>query len=190
MFLVEILNRLFVIQKGNRELVVEACIELSYLWNYVNVLNLSENMRLRTNEQQRASDFSNRVLFVGRGSGLIDVNETWVPIPEDMLIVSSSNPLIDIINVIYQDLLSNCTNERYLQERVILAVAKETVDEITNILQASDEVTYLSSDSVSNVGNQNGGDDLLFIFSRIFEYLFISWTFRIEFLFSPLYLTY
>lgn len=34
-----------------------------------------QSMRLRRNEQQRASDFSNRILLIDRDSGLIDVNE-------------------------------------------------------------------------------------------------------------------
>lgn len=69
-------------------------------------------------------------MTIDKGSGRVDDNETWGTIPEDTLIVASSNPLKDNINVIYPDLLSNYTNERYLQERVILAVANYSVDEI------------------------------------------------------------
>lgn len=101
-----------VIPKGSRADIVHATINSSYLWRRCKVLTLNQNMRLQfssnPDENQELAKFAQWILDIGDGKvGVAEDGEYIVEIPQDLLINSHSNPIGDIINEIYPNLLDN-----------------------------------------------------------------------------------
>lgn len=151
-----------VIPKGKRSHIVDACLKRSYLWKHFEEFTLNQNMRLTaladsSEEQARTKDFAEWILSIGNGLAGNKEDEAWINIPKDLILEKGENELETIVNSTYPDISRNYKNRRYLEERAILCPRNETVDEINAYIMGqipSEEVTYLSSDTVCKTTTQ------------------------------------
>ncbi|XP_016195169.1 uncharacterized protein LOC107636158 [Arachis ipaensis] len=145
-----------VIPKGSRAEIVMASINSSVLWKYCEVLRLTKNMRLASGlEQSTAQElrsFSDWILHIGEGlCGTLVNDKLLVDIPSDLIIPVLENPVEDIVNTIYPNLVQNFRDPSLFQDRAILAPTVENVEEINNYivdLFPSEEKNYLSAYSI------------------------------------------
>ncbi|KAM3268721.1 ATP-dependent DNA helicase pif1-like [Capsicum chacoense] len=97
-------------------------------------------------------DFANWILVVGDGriGSSVDGIEK-VPIPKDLLINESIDPIFAIVESTYPDFISRCNDIGYLQKRAILAPTLNMVESINQymiFLNQNPEKSYLSSDKI------------------------------------------
>ena len=159
-----------VIPKGRREDIVTSAINKSVIWNHCEIFMLTENMRLNQKfnnleDGQSVVDFGNWILRIGNGEFENVDGESWIEIPEDLLIKPTRDPIADIINVTYPDMHDKMKDSQYLQERAILAPTNEIVNKINDqILSLVDEEerVYLSSDTVCKSSNSITDLDMLY----------------------------
>ena len=117
-----------VIRRGTRGDVVSACLNSSSLWRYVNVLNLTINMRLRKLSSQdslEVSEFSNFLLRVGEGTELEDENHM---IHIDDKFVVPGNDISDLVSSVYGDIVNNYLDQNSMSLRILMSPKNETVD--------------------------------------------------------------
>jgi len=117
---------LHVVRKGTRQDIVNASINSSKIWVYCNVLRLTVNMRLGASsipvEQEEIANFGKWILSVGDDNNTLNQNgEMKVEIPEDLLMLDTTNPLMSLIDFVYLDLNDNLGDPLFIQERGILA---------------------------------------------------------------------
>ncbi|XP_057747753.1 uncharacterized protein LOC130966949 [Arachis stenosperma] len=137
-----------VILKGSRAEIVMASINSSVLWKYCEVLRLTKNMRLGIGSEQSTAQelrlFSDWILQIGEGRcGTVVNDKLFVDIPSD--------PVEDIVNTIYLNLVQNFCDPSFFQDRAILALTVDNVEEINNYivdLLPGEEKIYLSADSI------------------------------------------
>nr|XP_043625533.1 uncharacterized protein LOC122596956 [Erigeron canadensis] len=90
--------------------------------------------------------------------------EVEIEIPDDLLIKSNHDPLSDIIEYIYPEYVARLYEQKYFEDRVILAPTHETVNLINDTMLATltgEQREYLSSDSISQSDlNPNMSPDL------------------------------
>ncbi|XP_016167920.1 uncharacterized protein LOC107610376 [Arachis ipaensis] len=145
-----------VIPKGSRAEIVMASINSSVLWKYCEVLHLMKNMRLtmglKQSTPQELRSFSDWILQIGEGRCRTVVNDKlFVDIPSDIIIPILENPVEDIVNTIYPNLVQNFRDPSFFQDRAILAPTIDNVEEINNYivdLLPREEKNYLSADSI------------------------------------------
>jgi len=149
-----------VVKKGSRDEIIDACLQQSYIWNYITVLPLRLNMRLLSGNNNHIGDieFANWLLQVGHGSELDD-DAGEISIPDSIRTTSTE----DLISFIYNGIDSNPTpGPDYFLNRSILAARNiDVADTNLEILRkmAGEVKTYLSADSVieedgaDNTGN-------------------------------------
>ncbi|KAL1321069.1 hypothetical protein AAHE18_14G102100 [Arachis hypogaea] len=121
-----------VIPKGSRVEIVMASINSSVLWKYCKVLCLTKNMRLtmglEQSTPQELRSFSDWILQVVEGRCRTVVSDKlFVDIPSDLIIPVLENPVEDIVNTIYPNLVQNFRDPSFFQDRAILA---PTVDNV------------------------------------------------------------
>ena len=150
-----------IITSGTKEHIIDATITNSYLWPYFEILNLTENMRLKQDnlsieEKSKIVEFSEWILNIGNGTieGIRDAeNEdaTWIEIPKKFILQYDSNPIEKISHSIYNDFLYNFNNIEYLKQRAIVAPKNKTIDEINQYILSlvpTESKTYYSYDSI------------------------------------------
>ncbi|KAL1290057.1 hypothetical protein AAHE18_20G101800 [Arachis hypogaea] len=123
---------------------------------YCEVLRLTKNMRLASGlEQSTAQElrsFLDWILHIGEGLyGTLVNDKLLVDIPSDLIILVLENPVEDIVNTIYLNLVQNFRDPSFFQDRAILALTVENVEEINNYivdLLPGEEKNYLSADSI------------------------------------------
>jgi ATP-dependent DNA helicase PIF1 len=155
-----------VIPKGTRADIVHATINSSYLWRRCNVLTLRQNMRLQFSsnsaENDQLQEFAKWILDIGDGKiGIIDDGDCIVEIPHDLLIQSSADPIGDIVEAIYPNLLQNMLIPNFFQDRAILAPTLEVVEKINDYVLAlmpGEPKEYLSCDSIQKSDDDVGVD--------------------------------
>ncbi|XP_076896951.1 uncharacterized protein LOC143550109 [Bidens hawaiensis] len=121
------------------------------------VLKLTKNMRLlvgcRSSEVENIKEFADWLLDIGQGTlGGPNDGESVIYIPNDLLILNSVDSIGDLIRFVYSDILDRFNELTYFQDRALLAPLNEVVQEINERMLAlfpSDEVQYLSSDSLA-----------------------------------------
>jgi ATP-dependent DNA helicase PIF1 len=128
-----------VVPRGTRSDIVHSSINASYIWDHVEVLTLNQNMRLQCGssaiEKQQMDEFSKWLLRVGEGKvnnpndGVVDIE-----IPEELLIKEFDDPVLEIINSTYPNLLDNWRNFDFLSTRAILASTIDVVDKINFVV--------------------------------------------------------
>ncbi|KAK9705328.1 hypothetical protein RND81_07G048700 [Saponaria officinalis] len=120
------------------------------------VLRLTKNMRLRVNSTSNNVDeireFSDWILKVGDGVlGGPNDGEASIEIPDDTLLKEATNPVAAIVRNTYPLLLEHLWDEKYFQDRAILAPTHEIVKMINDYILNSipgEEKVYLSADSI------------------------------------------
>ncbi|XP_050918728.1 uncharacterized protein LOC127136178 [Lathyrus oleraceus] len=156
--------------KETRQDIVRASINASYLWKLCRVLTLSKNTRLQSTSLclnlNDVKESSNWILKVGDGN-IRENNdgEIEIPIPHDLLIKNTGNPIASVIGTRYQLLLDNMNDPFYLfQNKIILTPTNAIVVTLNNYIMAlipDDDKTYLDVDSPCSFGeNSNNLDDI------------------------------
>ena len=117
-----------VIPKGTLADELAACLKLSFLWQHVEMLTLSTNMRVHVHGDEKAGDFSRVLLDIGNGA--LPVNDHGlIPVRPDWAI--AVNNIEELYSKVYPNPSQNYTNFIWLCERAILAPRNYMV-EITN----------------------------------------------------------
>lgn len=137
-----------VVVGGTRTQSVQSSIVYSYLWPYVKVLKLVDNIRA-----QQDQNYSNFVLRVGNGEEPV-VNEDMIRIPNSMIIPWEDDSSVDqLIASIFPDLENNLHNAAYMMDRAIITHLNDDVNRVNErvltTFQGRDEITYYSFDSVA-----------------------------------------
>jgi ATP-dependent DNA helicase PIF1 len=128
-----------VVPRGKRSDIVHATINASYIWDHVEVLTLTKNMRLQCGsseiEKQEMAEFSEWLLKVGEGR-LNEPNDgvVEITIPQEFLIMEFDDPILGIINNTYPNLMDSYMDYDYLSSRAILASTIEVVDKINSVV--------------------------------------------------------
>jgi hypothetical protein len=128
-----------VVPRGKRSDIVHSSINSSYIWDHVQVLTLTKNMRLKCGsspaEQHEMTEFSRWLLQVGEGK-IVEPNDGVVDIqiPDDFLIKNFDDPIVGIINSTYPAFEQNCDDYDYLSQRAILASTIEVVNKINDVV--------------------------------------------------------
>ncbi|XP_071713195.1 uncharacterized protein [Rutidosis leptorrhynchoides] len=139
---------LSVVTHGKREDIVNATLNSSYLWDYVTILKLRENMRLskvpsgpsieeNEKELEDIRSFAQWLLDICDGNVNPTDGISDIQMPEDVLITDVNDPIGSIISFIYPDYLLNLGNPSYYQERAILAPTHEVVNIINDRMMDS-----------------------------------------------------
>jgi len=147
---------LSVIRKGCKQDILASSINSSKLWSHCKVLTLTTNMNLRAStvraEEDEIRKFVDWMLSIG--DGIRSANESGeinVPIPDELLIKDSSDPLRSLVDFVYLDFLQNMKISDFFQERGILAPTLDTVEHVNKFLLSlvsGGENEYIRSDLV------------------------------------------
>jgi len=140
-----------VVVKGGREQVVALCMQRSYLWPKVEILYLTQNMRLGgANARQEDKDFAKWLLDVGSGRNIDPAGN--IELPETMKLLSNTVPsLMDSIYPGIATIPANHDQDKYFLERTILSARNDDVDELNKMLLhkfQGEESVFNSADSV------------------------------------------
>ncbi|XP_057443466.1 uncharacterized protein LOC130735534 [Lotus japonicus] len=146
---------LSVISKGSRFDIVSSAVNSSYLWEHCKVLKLTINMRLQqaasSSSASEIKEFADWILQVGDGTvKTIDDDDSIIEIPPDLLVKDCDNPLLELVNFAYPNIVANLENSKYFQQRALLAPTLESVEEVNNYMLSmipGEETEYLSYDT-------------------------------------------
>ncbi|XP_076898142.1 uncharacterized protein LOC143551635 [Bidens hawaiensis] len=147
---------LLVVTNGTRSEFVNASINSLYIWSKCKLLKLTKNMRLTvgcgSSNLEEIKEFADWLLDIGEGNvGGPNDGESIVKIPNDLLILNSLDPIGDLIQFVYPNMLDRFNKVTYFQDRALLAPLNEVVQVINERMLAlflGDEVEYLSFDSL------------------------------------------
>ncbi|KAG4988777.1 hypothetical protein JHK82_031112 [Glycine max] len=138
---------LLVVPRGNRSDIVHATLNASYIWDHCQILKLTKNMRLQLNFAAHTNCDDLKLFF----DWLLDIGDNKLGEPNDgygeitildeFLIKNFQDPIQEIVEATYPDLLHNYSNGDFLQKRVVLASTKEVVDKINDFNHTPCEVT-------------------------------------------------
>jgi hypothetical protein len=140
-----------VVIKGGREQIIGLCLQRSVLWKKVEVLHLTQNMRLGgPDARQEDKDFANWLLDVGNGK-LTDAAHN-IKLPDIMKLPSNTvQSVIDTIYPAISTIPANHNHDKFFLERTILSARNDDVDEMNKMLldkfQGEQTILY-SADSV------------------------------------------
>ncbi|XP_047261234.1 uncharacterized protein LOC124894698, partial [Capsicum annuum] len=128
-----------VISKGTRADIIDASLNSSYLWPFLNVYELKQNMQLCSgkvtdHEAAEITTFDKWLLQIGDGSFYDDVNNELIKLPPDICITPSNDPIDSIVEEVYPSLLQNYDDPSYLKERAILTPKNEMVQELNDTI--------------------------------------------------------
>lgn len=156
-----------VVPKGHREDIIDASLCRSFIWKHIEILQLTENMRLVNSaivESER--DFAKWVLDIGNGNvhanndignGNVHANNVGddIILPPNMLL--DGNCVESLIDFIYGDMSCIDNFVKFFKERGILAAKNKDVDIINSLalckLRGANK-EYLSADSVCSSDDQ------------------------------------
>ena len=137
-----------VIPKGSEGQIVNACLKFSYLWKYVEVHHLIENMRIKITGTQDAKEFGELLLSIGDGS--IEGGDL-ITLPKDMLTEKES--ISELTEFVFPNLGLNHKNPNWLSERGILSPTNQEADEINTWMTQQfpgEEKLYKSCDTTDD----------------------------------------
>ena len=134
-----------VMRHGNRPRIVQACVKYSHLWKHVHDINLTENMRVDSEEVQ----FYEYLLAVGEGTAQLfpEIGEDTIKVPCALLVKS----LQHLVGKVFPDMQSGCGDKYSVANRAILTPKNESVDRINKYIMSlfpGNGVTYKSADTI------------------------------------------
>ena len=143
-----------IIPQGSRADAVLASIKQSHLWDFCNVFDLKQNMRVDESQES----FAEWLLSVGDGAAPTNEERAsneddgqMVEVNPKFLMQSSGNHLQDIFEATSRENILSASTKASITERAILTPRNETVDEINAyMLEKKQGISkeYLSSDSI------------------------------------------
>ena len=146
-----------VVPRANRADTVGHCIKRSHLWKHFQVIQLTQNMRVRASGDPLLEEFDRWTLSIGNGSTVC------VMIPENMVMKIEPNSKDDtkneersmkkFCNKVFPDLKKNIASPGWLQGRTILAPTNKEVDTINDVMQdilPDDGIKLPSADTLEN----------------------------------------
>ncbi|XP_048435427.1 uncharacterized protein LOC125475105 [Pyrus x bretschneideri] len=152
-----------VVPNGSVVDVVEASLTSSYLWPYLTIFFLKQNMRLSKTgldkrERQELANFGKWILDIGNGTiarslSSTDEESCWVQIPKQLLIRFEEDPIKVMVSSVYTNSKTNFRDVPYLKEKVVVTPCNDIATEINDFLLGivpGESCTYLSFDSVSS----------------------------------------
>ncbi|XP_057452941.1 uncharacterized protein LOC130744804 [Lotus japonicus] len=77
-------------------------------------------------------------------------DDSNIEIPSDLLVRESNNPLLELVNFTYPDVVANLKNHAYFEQRALLAPTLESIEEVNNFMLSmipGEETKYLSYDT-------------------------------------------
>jgi hypothetical protein len=141
-----------VVPKGTQEEILDASIFRSYLWQNIEVLNLTQNMRLDVGPEEE--QFAEWLLDVGHGR-LNDPADGTLALPDDIVTRDSEN----LIDSIFPGINGPTPPPSYFLERSILAARNGDVDGLNNNVlgrMVGERRTFISADKITT---EAGADD-------------------------------
>ena len=138
-----------VVLRGTRAQIVDATLKRSYIWQSVEVLTLTENMRVTTSDTGEAG-FAALLEDVGNGALPVheDLGEFRVRIPQELLLPSEQ----DLIQHVYGEMSERYLDPEWLCSRAIITTTNASVELLNRALMQvfpSDEMAvYRSMDVV------------------------------------------
>jgi ATP-dependent DNA helicase PIF1 len=144
-----------VVRKGTRGDIVNRTICSSKLWKHCHVLQLTKNMRLKSDStdksQQELQEFADWILKIGDGMINSDDNgEAEIEIPEELCILDVDKPLLELVNFVYPNVVANIDKTNFFEDQAILAPTLEVVQEVNDFVLSmipGEEKDYLSCDT-------------------------------------------
>lgn len=130
---------------------LNACLKASYLWKYVETIQLTTNMRAQLTKDSKAEKFSRQLLEIGEGKNLNHCQSNDITFDNDFCQLKPS--VRELINSVYPDILRNSNNIDWLYERAILAPTNEYVHKINHQIQLKlpgETFKYQSIDTLTN----------------------------------------
>ncbi|XP_020997187.1 uncharacterized protein LOC107484148 [Arachis duranensis] len=89
---------------------------------------------------------------IGEGQcGIMENDKNIVEIPSDLIVPIFGDPIADIVNIVYPNIVENYGSQTFFQNKAILAPTVDVVKEINNYIVAmlpGEEKEYLSVDSI------------------------------------------
>ena len=134
-----------VVKRGNRSHIIAECIQSASFWNAVQILHLTENMRVH-HAGPAASAFADTLLAIGDGR---EPYATNFEVPPEWR-VPTSDPMT-LIDAIYPSIRSLDPQPEHFSNRAILAAKNIDVDAINEAafsIFPGDSRTYTSNDRV------------------------------------------
>jgi hypothetical protein len=143
-----------VVRRGSRAATVQACIQRSYIWPQLKLLHLTENMRVRSADEQNSQfiDWLRGLSYDPTLHGMVDLPSR----------AARFHHPLDLIETVYprQLLAQSGTDPDFFTSRSILASRNNCVREINDILisrMPGETTTYLSEDAV-DLPDDDGSD--------------------------------
>lgn len=128
---------------------INACLKHSTIWQHVQKLKLTTNMRAQISGDERAQVFANKLLQIGEGTYPVDKHSGQIILTNELCnIVETPEQLI---HKIYPNIIENYTNSEWLCERAILATKNEIANDINRAVQdmiPGEEKIYTSIDTM------------------------------------------
>ncbi|XP_035204976.1 uncharacterized protein LOC118179924 [Stegodyphus dumicola] len=110
-----------VIPRGTRADEMQACIKSSYIWNGIQTLGLSTNMRVHLNGDPSAQQFADNLLKLGNGALTSENEDGYVAMQGIGRIVTTEEELKEAVfpNVIHTTSLitHGCAKEQFLPQQ-------------------------------------------------------------------------
>ena len=117
-----------VVPRGSRVQIVHRSLRKSHLWRHIEVLHLTQNMRLDRTPQSEA--FAQWLLKVGSGSELAP--DKSIELPANMRL--PRNDVQNMINSIYPGIDQPDKPDQFFLERTILSSKNDTVDQLNHVI--------------------------------------------------------
>ncbi|XP_035205904.1 ATP-dependent DNA helicase PIF1-like [Stegodyphus dumicola] len=140
-----------VIPRGTRADEMQACIKSSYIWNGIQTLGLSTNIRVHLNGDPSAQQFADNLLKLGNGALTSENEDGYVAMQGIGRIVTTEEELKEAV---FPNVIHHFTDHAWLCERAILAPTNEAVSVINKELLQNLPGTlhiYKSIDTTCNI---------------------------------------
>ena len=154
-----------VIEKANRSTIVNHTIKKSRLWDNVEVLKLTKNMRVQNEKNKYPNDLEFHTELENHEKWLLKLGENRLPtygsvddsniieVPQDMYRDSKEK----VIQAVYDDFKRYIGDKEYFKSRIVLAATNEIVDEVNDKMvdkMDGDGHVFTSVDTVGDYDTQ------------------------------------
>ena len=119
-----------VVHHGNQCKIVQGCIHSSPLWEEIQQLSLTINMRLKPDEV----DFAKYMLELGNGTTLVhpEICEDMVKVPQEYLV----NLTDELIDKVFPQLEKGYMDKYFISHRAILTPLSDNVYKLNEVIMA------------------------------------------------------